>query len=310
MAKILDQYSSVLQTKEWSDFKANFGWRAHHIKDVWILEKKIALGRSVLYIPEVTKDKLTNLNLEELRALAKKTGAIFLKVEPLCSVGDTSLEQFLTENKFIKSFEELQPNSRIILNIEKDHEQILKQMKPKGRYNINLAKRKNLKIVSGKSQRELKNFYKLFVETSRRDGFTPRARMYFQKLIDTLGNKGWAQIYIAYHNHVPLASVIATFYQGTATYLYGASSLEGRPLMAPYLLHWQIIQDAKSKGCSTYDFLAVSPSGVKKHKYDGITQFKEKFGGERVELAGSWDLVFTPWLYKTYKLVESQRRGL
>lgn len=306
----LNNYNSVLQTKEWSDFKANFGWKPHQISRVWILQKKIALGRSVLYIPEVTKEALLKLDMDKVKELAKRTNAIFLKVEPIVDSSDKQTHRFLEKHNFIKSFEELQAGSRHMLDISDTQEKILKKMKPKGRYNINLAEKKGIKITSGISIRELKNFYKLFVETSKRDRFTPRAKIYFQKMLATFEKKKIGKVYLAYYEHQPLAAIIATFYGNTATYLYGASSSEQRNLMAPYLLHWQIIKDAKASNCKIYDLLAVSPKNAKKHKYDGITQFKEKFGGKHIELIGSYDLIFAPWLYKTYKIIERQRRGL
>ncbi|MFC1656402.1 lipid II:glycine glycyltransferase FemX [Patescibacteria group bacterium] len=306
----LDNYDSILQTKEWSDFKAHFGWKAHQINKIWILQKKIALGRSVLYIPEANKDALLSLDMDKVKELAKKTNTIFLKIEPMIEENDKETQQFLDKHNFSKSFEELQPGSRQMLDISDTHEKILKKMKPKGRYNINLAEKKGIKVTSGISTRELKNFYKLFVETSKRDKFTPRAKIYFQKMLATFEKKDIGQVYIAYFEHQPLAAIIATFYGNTATYLYGASSSEHRNLMAPYLLHWHIIKDAKRNNCKIYDLLAVSPKNVKKHKYDGITEFKEKFGGKHIELIGSYDLIFAPWLYNTYKIIERQRRGL
>lgn len=306
----LDEYNSILQAKEWSDFKANFGWKPHKIGKAWVLQKNLAFRKSVLYIPEICKKDLLDLDMEKIKELAKKTNAIFLKIEPMIESRDKQSKNFLEKNEFIKSFEELQPTSRQMLDISMPIEKILTQMKHKGRYNINLAKKKGIKITSGTGIRELKNFYKLFVETSKRDRFTPRAKIYFQKMLATFEKKKWGKIYLAYYKHIPLAAVIAGFYKNTAIYLYGASSAEHRNLMAPYLVHWQIIQDAKEKKCKVYDFLAVSPKGIKRHKYDGITQFKEKFGGKHIELIGSFDLVFAPWLYKTYKVIERQRRGL
>ncbi len=306
----LDNYSSIFQTREWSEFKANFGWKAHKIGKVWILQKNLAFRKSVLYIPEISKKNLLDLDMEKIKELAKKTGAIFLKIEPLVEIKDKKVKNFLEKHKFVKSFEELQPTSRQILDISPIQEKILAQMKHKGRYNINLAKKKGIKITAGTGIRELKNFYKLFVETSRRDRFTPRAKIYFQKMLSTFEKKKWGKIYLAYYKHEPLAAVIPAFYQNTAVYLYGASSVKYRNLMAPYLVHWEIIKDAKKQGCKIYDLLAVSPKGVTRHKYDGITQFKEKFGGKHIELIGSYDLIFAPWLYNTYKIIEKQRRGL
>ena len=274
----LGVYNSVLQTKAWSEFKANFGWRAHQIDELWVLQKTLAFGKSVLYIPEISREATLKLDVEKIRQLAKRTGAIFLKIEPIIAKGDTEVEEFLAKNRFTKSFEELQPTSRQMLDLTLPEDAILAQMKQKGRYNVNLADRKGIKITAGTDMRAVKNFYKLYVETSKRDRFTPRAKIYFHKMATIIEKEKLGKIYLAYHQHTPLAAIIASFYGNTAVYLYGASSMEMRNLMAPYLLHWHVMQDAKKAGCKIYDLLAVSPTGTHHHKYDGISLKKNLAG--------------------------------
>ena len=97
----------------------------------------------------------------------------------------------------------------------------------------------------------------------------------------------------------------------TAVYYYGASSDEYRNVMAPYLVQWTAIQEAKKRGCETYDFLGVAPpfdgaqdlrDDVVDHPWAGVTSFKKKFGGEGVEFSEPFDLVLRPLVYSAYKL--------
>lgn len=310
MAINLKNYNSLLQTKQWSQFKSSFGWETLRLGNLYILKKKIALGRSVLYIPEIPQSLLEELDFNKLKELGKKHNAVFIKIEPIISVQEKKFLNLLYRNGFIKSFEDLQPTNRQMVDISKDEEKILTGMRPKGRYNIRLAQRKGVKIKAGVGDREIRIFYKLFVETSKREKFTPRAKIYFQKMVSMLEKQKWGKIFIAYSGHTPLAAIIAGFYENTATYLYGASSDQMRNLMAPYLLHWSVIKQAKTKKCTIYDLLAITPKGKSRHKYAGITEFKEKFGGARVDLLGSFDLILSPVLYSTYRVIERYRRGL
>ncbi|MBI4948066.1 peptidoglycan bridge formation glycyltransferase FemA/FemB family protein, partial [Candidatus Berkelbacteria bacterium] len=62
------------------------------------------------------------------------------------------------------------------------------------------------------------------------------------------------------------------------------------------------------KGCTRFDLLAIAPPNSKGHNYEGITGFKRNFGGEVVELIGSWDLVHNPLWYFLYKIAQKLRR--
>jgi hypothetical protein len=44
------------------------------------------------------------------------------------------------------------------------------------------------------------------------------------------------------------------------------------------------------------------------HKWSGVTRFKEQFGGEAVEILGSFDYINKPSAYKLFKMIERIRR--
>jgi len=90
--------------------------------------------------------------------------------------------------------------------------------------------------------------------------------------------------------------------------MFGASSDEYKNLMAPYLLHWEIIQEARELGFEKYDFFGVAPDDDPKHAWAGVTRFKKQFGGEVESIMGSYDLVAKPIQYKLFKLAEKIRR--
>lgn len=297
---------SLLQTKEWANFRQTQGWQAHHIDNISILEKNLPFGKSFLYAPEVEYRDIENLEniLEYIKKNVKNTQTIYFRLEILDEF-DEKICQKLKENGFIKSFEEVQPEWRQIIDISKSEEEILAGMKQKGRYNIRVAQKHG---VSVEKSTNIFKFYEIFRETAKRDGFEIRPKQYFEKLMQIFSSSGIAELWLAKYNEKTVAAMIAIFYDGKASYLYGASSGEFRQVMAPYLLHWRIIQRAKEKRCQVYDLLAVAPKGIETHKYAGITRFKEQFGGRKVQIVGSYDLVYKPVWYKIFKMVEKYRR--
>ena len=134
---------SIFQTPEWARFKCQTGYeKFYEIDGVFVLQKKLPLGRTMLYSPMInqaqsSKFKSQNYN-SKLKTLGKENKSIFYRAE-FDILATSELVNWLTSNKFIKSFEEMQPEHTLVLNITKSDEDILAQMKQKGRYNIKIA---------------------------------------------------------------------------------------------------------------------------------------------------------------------------
>ncbi len=105
------------------------------------------------------------------------------------------------------------------------------------------------------------------------------------------------ELFLADFKNKIIAANIVVFWEKTAIYLHGASDYEQRNLMAPHLLQWEQIKEAKKRGCIEYDFW-----GIDEKKWPGVTRFKKGFGGREVEYPGAFDLIFQPVWYKIYKI--------
>jgi len=79
--------------------------------------------------------------------------------------------------------------------------------------------------------------------------------------------------------------------------------------MAPYKLHWEIMQEAKKRGCKCYDMFGIAPNDDEKHPWAGISKFKKQFGGQEFTSLGSWDMVFSSVKYRLFKIAEKFRRS-
>ncbi len=312
---------SIFQTPEWEKFKLETGYqKSHRIGDILVLQRELPFGRSMLYSPLVSQaqlDSIQNIDnsikkdfLAEINKIARENKAVFYRFE--LNVPENINYQLSTIN-WTKSFEEMQPENNWVVDISKSEEDILAGMKQKGRYNIKLAQKNNIEITSSESAgKELDIFYDLYSKTGKRKSVTFRGKAYFEKLLDILGKIGYARVYAATGKVegkiIPLAAAVIIFYKNEALYLYGGSSDEYKNLMAPYLLHWQIMQEAKEKGMKKYNFLGIAKTDDPKHPWAGITRFKKQFGGEQEDIMGSYDLVIKPFEYQLFKTAEKIRR--
>lgn len=255
---------------------------------------------------------------EDLRRIAKEEGAIFVRVEPAESFDDTEIAKLKEKWKIAPAKKRFTPEHTLILDLDKNEDEILAQMKPKGRYNVNVA-RKNGVVVKQFSdkipEKDFNAFYEILEKTGERDEFGIHPKSFYKTLLATFTSKGMASLFLVYspchceesrHGGMTkqstcasqvVAGIIVIFYGDTATYYYGASDYTHRNLMAPYALQWAAIREAKKRGMKYYDFLGISPSDNKNHPWAGVTEFKKKFGGREVSFPKAFDVIYKPFWY-------------
>ena len=307
---------NIFQSKEWEDFKLSTGYqKSYRVNNILILEKSLPLRQSMLYSPMVSSNSLSNIKeknfLSEIGEISRKANSIFYRLELDISTGLSGIDP--TKLGFVKAFEEMQPEHTLTLDLTKNEEEILAQMKQKGRYNIRIAEREGIILEQAEATgAELDDFYRLYSETGKRHKITYRAKSYFDSLLEILSKSGYARVYTAYFKNksekTALASAIIVYSGKKAIYMFGSSSDEYKNMMAPYKLHWEIIKEAKEAGFETYDFFGIAPDDDPGHPWAGVTRFKKQFGGEQVNVFGSYDYIFSPTKYKLFKIAEKIRR--
>ncbi len=317
--------ANIQQTSSWAHFQEGIPARGkywiigvgkspkHPSAGTLLVRYSLPKGYSWLYAPKgpllnynspASKEEM-NAFLQLAKEIAKKEKAIFLRIEP----GIQKPPKFPGFRKTKSGF---QPQHTLIIDLTKSEEEILAQMKQKGRYNIRLAEKKGVQIVesdqknSAQFEKDLKDFYEILTQTTTRDGFHGHNLDYYKTMLQTLSSTGakspCAKLYLAKYNGQTLAAVIATYFKDTATYYYGASSNTNREVMAPYLLHWQIMKDAKAQGYKFYDMFGISPANAKNHPWQSVTEFKKKFGGTEISFQPAQEYGFKKLLHVGYKL--------
>ncbi|MCF7905610.1 peptidoglycan bridge formation glycyltransferase FemA/FemB family protein [Candidatus Gracilibacteria bacterium] len=254
------------------------------------------------------KEKAVGIFLiEKVTAELKRKGGMFWRFDPYFPQA-FELPGVQTRN----ATQNYQPTDTLEIDLTQTNDEILSYMKRKGRYNINLAQKKGVRVTfilgNDITKKDIDDFWRLNTETTRRDSFSGHEKSYYEKFLKHL--KKYAVLFFAEFEGKRIASAISTFCGSKAIYYFGASSSDAqtRPLMAPYLLQWEMMQYAKKKGCLTYDFLGIAPEDETNHPYAGISEFKWKFGGERKTYASGQEIVFQSVWYTLYRLAKKLKR--
>jgi lipid II:glycine glycyltransferase (peptidoglycan interpeptide bridge formation enzyme) len=118
-----------------------------------------------------------------------------------------------------------------------------------------------------------------------------------------------AELLVAEYDGKPLAALMVFARGRHAWYIYGASNNEERNLMPTYLLQWEAMRWARSKGAEEYDLWGVPDKDEETLEANfterndglwGVYRFKRGFGGELKRAAQALDRVYNPFLYKLY----------
>ena len=203
----------LLQTWEWSQVKAKYGWQV--MPFVWqgtmgksvaaamVLKRSIPVGgfakkMCVLYVPkgplmDWDDAALRARVLDDLHAFAKHQGAIFIKIDPDVALGvgvprteeavefngGQAVRSELERRGWKFSQDQIQFRNTVLIDLTSSEDEMLMRMKQKTRYNIHLAQKKGVTVRAG-TMDDLPLLYHMYAETSVRDGFLIREECYYQ----------------------------------------------------------------------------------------------------------------------------------
>jgi len=131
---------------------------------------------------------------------------------------------------------------------------------------VRRAERTGIVEVCGRSERLLKDFYRLMVRTRARHNLPPQPYAWFQNLVDCLGEA--VELRLAYLKNIPLGAVLILHFKDTTYYKYGCSDEKFHSLgVMPFLL-WRALLRAKAIGSRILDL------GRTEDSQSGLIEFK------------------------------------
>jgi len=305
--------TGFMQSSWWADFRATTGWR--HFGAVLKSRTAIVGGALVMkfayddrrcfyYIPEgpalpddessASEVFASVLDAIEERRQTDEQIVSHLRIEPRWQRLPPFVRGFRTAPSF------LEPRNTLCIDLRPPEAAILAQMKPKGRYNIGVARRHGVSIVEDCSSQGVADFLEIYRAMKTRHGLRGKPDSYFWTLIPLLVSVDRGSVFFAEHEGTRLAAAVVVYFGGRATYFFGGSLVSERGVMAPYLLHFEIMRRAKALGHEWYDLWGVAPADAPDHPWQQISVFKRKFGGQALDLVPTLDYVYDPAAYADY----------
>ncbi|WKZ34831.1 MAG: peptidoglycan bridge formation glycyltransferase FemA/FemB family protein [Anaerolineales bacterium] len=300
----------------------------HYLAAALILKRQVisrgfAARLSILYAPkgplmDWEDESLRRRVLDDLQSFAKKQGSIFLKIDPdvvlgrgvpqsedeILENGGQAVMSGLRRRGWVESSDQIQFRNTVIVGLSASEEEILMRMKQKTRYNVRLAEKKGVSVRIGKLE-DWGMLYKMYAETSVRDGFVIRDEEYYMTvwktfMANTVHRQPSTVPLIAEVDGEPVAAIFLFMFAGRAYYVYGMSRGVHREKMPTYLLQWEAMKLAKARGCLTYDLWGAPDVFDDSDSMWGVYRFKEGLGGDVVRTLGAYDFAPSKFWYSMY----------
>lgn len=285
---------------------------------------------------EKTEENLFSEIAEYLKNLAREKSVSFIRIQPI-----TNNFQLLTDNKFIEApthnldgeetlqlkLEILNSKSEILKKSQNPNESVTrnsstndlkaelqKNMRKNTRYYIRKAAKEGTVVVKDNS--DFDSFYKLFIDTTVRQGYTPWPKKYYQEIFNQFESDNLS-LYFAEVDGKRVGFGLFMDYGKYRFYKEGGMLTEYSKSYPSYAVQWKAISDAVDKGLEIYDFWGgVSPKDhngeiIKGYPWAGINLFKAGFGGEELKMVHPHDLAvnWKYWITHWFEKIEKMRRG-
>ncbi|MEA4861271.1 MAG: peptidoglycan bridge formation glycyltransferase FemA/FemB family protein [Sphaerochaeta sp.] len=312
----------AMQSSFWAALKHGSLWKPYafeveweeHTHSVLVLVKQVLLVWNLAYIPFGPDLQALGVNQtnEFIRQLAKQIKPFLppfvfaLRFDlPFDEVNDENVSHLYGPRLRTLS-ESVQPEATVRINLKWGYQAVKLGYRDRAKRALRKASQSVGVGIWGGDESSFRRWYDIYLETARRDGFSPRSARYLKALL-TLDGKVQgdvsSKLFLAILNRKIVGGIIVVFSPSEATYLYGASlRLDG--VTSSHPLQDYAIKMACDRGCSFYDLYGIAgPKGRGSH-LAGLEVFKLSFGGQCCYRTPSTDYVyrFIPW--KVYTISE------
>lgn len=274
--------TDLRQSLQFGKYSKAIGWKVEKIGDCQVFIRPLPLIGSLIKI-----QRPNSIPFEKIDKVAKKHRALFVKLEPLAIN-----RKLLADHGYRQDSWPLLPTKTIWIDLTKIEDQLWEEMAKDTRYCIKRAEKRGIKIYSlrefsaKKRRAGIRSFYQNFRRFGK--GYIPK-RGEFQALVKSFGENA---ILLSANS---FAGSLVLISDKTAYYCYAFTSPLGRKLFAQHLLVWQAIKLARKFNCRLFDFEGIEDPRYKvTRKWRGFSHFKKSFGGEEIELPGSFTKYYHP----------------
>lgn len=167
-----------------------------------------------------------------------------------------------------------EPFARHITALYPEPEKVFNNFKPKVKRFIHQAQEAGIVIRIGTTRDDLFTFYRLHLQTRKRQGTPIQPLRFFKLLNKMIFSQEMGFIMTAYKDHHPIAAAVFLHFNNTMTYKYGASDPAFWGLRPNHLLFWDAIQWGCKHGYQIFDW------GRTDLDNRGLRDFKLGWGSE------------------------------
>ncbi len=296
-------HTPFTQTKEYLSWHAQIGEKTYYkefytqtengkvlIATASFLVIELKIGK-VLYCPygpvffvslkKVEKNKI----IKEIHELAVNEDCVFVRLED--ENGYLKNTKYLF-NPFKKTFSSegiFQPRMEWWLDLKESSDDLLNRVHKDHKYSIRRAQKEGIEveIISHDLHNHFSEFWKLMETTSLRDLFTLHQKEYYQEIFKTAGETHEHDLkkFLVFTklNGEYLSVALILIKDHIANLAFAGSVSEKRELGFNHLMQWSAILEAKNRECEIYNFGGIFENGYGKKGLQGVTNFKNKFGG-------------------------------
>ena len=206
-------------------------------------------------------------------------------------------------------FGDVQPRYVFQLRLaDRTLDEIFAGFNPLWRRNVRKAEKQGVEVAAGQ-RADLAVFHEVYVETAKRDQFTPRGLSYFERMWDELNKQDASRLslHLAHHDGHLAAATLMVKVGDHAWYSYGASTTADRDVRPSNALQWAMIKSAHAAGCAIYDLRGIADTLDPDDHLFGLVQFKVGSGGYAQEYVGEWDYILRNSWAKAYAMYQARR---
>ncbi len=323
--KKMPSMSTPLQSSFWAAVKSGSGWKPYAFtiemegwtSYVLVLVKRLFLFSSLAYVPfgpdvfhnpELTVGEfLTSLSKELKKALPKSVFSIRYDL-PWDEVNDPNV-MYLTGGRFHTAKESVQPDGTVRIALQWGYNAVTLGYRDRAKRALRKSTSVYQVALWDGATASFKRWYETYLETARRDGFTPRSEKYLKALLSLDGKVHGdvaCKLLIAKEGPIIVGGLMLLMSSSEAVYLYG-STLRQDGISCSYVLQDRAIRLACEGGCTFYDMHGIpGPKGRGDHLAT-LELFKLSFGGQSYYRTPTTDYTLHFFRWKIYSVIEHFR---
>ena len=235
--------------------------------------------------------------VDYLKKIAGDNNCVSLRISPWLQRNEEN-EGLYKKLGFRKAGVIMHAEDTWLVDLSGSEEEVMARMRKTTRNLIRRGIKDGVKIRQSGEIKDMDYLYDLQLEVVKRNNFVPFSKKYLQREISQFCQDKSGILFLGESNGEILAAALIVF-MGKFAFYYQSGSKESR-VPVNYVLQWEVIREAKRRGCTVYNMWGVAPEDEPNHPWRGLTIFKTGFGGELKKYMKTRDLVIAPKYWLAY----------